>query len=40
VIKHLDKLVKVSPDKLVERRINKFCDMGVVLKAKTEARKR
>lgn len=34
VIKHLDKLVKVSPDKLVERRINKFCDMGVVLKAK------
>lgn len=40
VIKHLDKLVKTAPDKLVERRIKKFCDMGVVLKAKAEARKR
>ncbi len=34
VIKHLDKLVKTDPEKLVERRIKKFCDMGVVLKAK------
>lgn len=33
VVKHLNKLVKVDPDKLVERRIAKFCDMGVVLKA-------
>lgn len=32
--KHLDKLVKVDAEKLVERRIRKFCDMGVVLKAK------
>ncbi|HPF91100.1 MAG: acetyl-CoA carboxylase carboxyltransferase subunit alpha [Flavobacteriales bacterium] len=40
VIKHLDKLAKVDPAKLVERRIKKFCDMGVVLKAKPEARKR
>src|SRR6188768_2194171 len=30
VVKHLDKLVKVDPEKLVERRIKKFCDMGVV----------
>jgi acetyl-CoA carboxylase carboxyl transferase subunit alpha len=34
LIKQLDKLVKTDPDKLVERRIRKFCDMGVVLKAK------
>ena len=34
VVKHLDKLTKVDVDKLVERRIKKFCDMGVVLKAK------
>lgn len=34
LIKHLDALVKVTPDKLVERRIKKFCDMGVVHKAK------
>ncbi|MCB0765831.1 MAG: acetyl-CoA carboxylase carboxyltransferase subunit alpha [Flavobacteriales bacterium] len=40
VIKHLDKLAKVDPTKLVERRIKKFCDMGVVLKAKPEPRKR
>jgi hypothetical protein len=33
VIKQLNKLVKVDPDKLVERRIRKFCDMGVVAKA-------
>jgi acetyl-CoA carboxylase carboxyl transferase subunit alpha len=36
VQKHLDKLVKTDPDKLVDRRIRKFCDMGVVLKAKPE----
>lgn len=40
VIKHLDKLAKVDPDKLVERRIKKFCDMGVVLKAKADRTKR
>lgn len=34
LVKHLDALVKVTPDKLVERRIKKFCAMGVVLKAK------
>jgi len=34
VVKHLDKLSKTDPEKLVERRIAKFCDMGVVLKAK------
>ncbi|MBL7952232.1 MAG: acetyl-CoA carboxylase carboxyltransferase subunit alpha [Flavobacteriales bacterium] len=34
VIKHLDKLVKTDAEKLVDRRIKKFCDMGVVLKAK------
>jgi acetyl-CoA carboxylase carboxyl transferase subunit alpha len=33
VVKQLNKLVKTDPDKLVERRIRKFCDMGVVLKA-------
>lgn len=36
VQKHLDRLLKISPEKLVERRIAKFCDMGVVLKAKAE----
>ncbi|MBL7940007.1 MAG: acetyl-CoA carboxylase carboxyltransferase subunit alpha [Flavobacteriales bacterium] len=40
VIKHLDKLTKTDPEKLVDRRIKKFCDMGVVLKAKPAARKR
>ena len=39
VIKQLDKLVKVDPAKLVERRIKKFCEMGVVLKAKPEPKK-
>ncbi|MBK6830612.1 MAG: acetyl-CoA carboxylase carboxyltransferase subunit alpha [Flavobacteriales bacterium] len=34
VVKHLDKLTKVDAEKLVERRIKKFCDMGVVLKSK------
>ena len=34
VVKHLDKLTKVDAEKLVERRIKKFCDMGVVLKAR------
>ncbi|MBK6775767.1 MAG: acetyl-CoA carboxylase carboxyltransferase subunit alpha [Flavobacteriales bacterium] len=34
VIKHLNKLVKTDPEKLVERRVKKFCDMGVVEKAK------
>lgn len=31
--KHLAKLSKTDPEKLVERRIKKFCEMGVVLKA-------
>ncbi len=31
--KHLAKLSKSDPDKLVERRIKKFCEMGVVMKA-------
>ncbi len=33
VAKHLAKLSRIDADKLVERRIKKFCDMGVVLKA-------
>ncbi|MFN9324528.1 MAG: hypothetical protein ACK6A5_03975 [Flavobacteriales bacterium] len=33
MIKHLNKLVKTDPDTLVDRRIRKFCDMGVVEKA-------
>lgn len=33
LIKHLNKLVKTDPDKLVDRRVRKFCDMGVVEKA-------
>jgi acetyl-CoA carboxylase carboxyl transferase subunit alpha len=43
VVKHLGKLVKTDPDKLVERRMRKFCGMGVVMtlpKAKPEPRKR
>ena len=34
VIKNLNKLVKIDAEKLVERRVKKFCDMGVVGKAK------
>jgi acetyl-CoA carboxylase carboxyl transferase subunit alpha len=34
VKKHLDRLTKMDPGKLVDRRIAKFCDMGVVHKAK------
>jgi acetyl-CoA carboxylase carboxyl transferase subunit alpha len=33
LVKHLDKLAKTDADKLVERRIRKFCEMGVVLQA-------
>lgn len=33
VSKQLNRLVKVDAEKLVERRIRKFCDMGVVMKA-------
>lgn len=40
VVKQLDRLTKVSAEKLVERRIKKFCDMGVVLHAKPEAKPR
>lgn len=29
VLKHLEKLSKTEPDKLVQKRINKFCAMGV-----------
>ncbi len=32
LVKHLNKLVKTDADKLVERRMRKFCDMGVVTK--------
>jgi len=32
----LDKLVKIDPDKLVERRIQKFCGMGMAVKAKAK----
>lgn len=39
VQKHLDKLVKVDGEKLVERRVKKFCDMGVVLTAKSRRAK-
>ena len=39
VIKQLNKLVKTDPDKLVERRIRKFCAMGVVHKASEVERK-
>lgn len=38
VVKWLDKLSKTDPDKLVERRIKKFCDMGVVEKARPAAK--
>jgi acetyl-CoA carboxylase carboxyl transferase subunit alpha len=34
LVKLLSRLVKTDADKLVERRIRKFCEMGVVLKAK------
>jgi acetyl-CoA carboxylase carboxyl transferase subunit alpha len=34
VIKHLNKLCKADPEKLVGKRIEKFCSMGVVLRAK------
>ena len=30
ILKNLDKLKKISPEKLVDRRIKKFCAMGVV----------
>lgn len=36
--KHLDKLVKTDGAKLVDRRMRKFCGMGVVLSAKDEAK--
>lgn len=31
ILKHLPKLVEMDKDKLVEKRINKFCSMGVVV---------
>lgn len=34
LIKHLGRLVKTDPEKLVERRVAKFCGMGVVQKAR------
>lgn len=40
IIKHLNKLVKTDPDRLVDRRIKKFCEMGVVLKAKSGVKDR
>lgn len=38
--KHLDKLLKIDGEKLVERRVKKFCEMGVVLKAKPAPKSR
>jgi acetyl-CoA carboxylase carboxyl transferase subunit alpha len=38
LLKHLSKLVKTDADKLVDRRVRKFCDMGVVLQAKVAKR--
>lgn len=40
IIAQLNKLVKIDAAKLVDRRINKFCEMGFVLKAGAERRKR
>ena len=34
VLKHLGKLVKIDPEKLVDRRVEKFCEMGVTVKVK------
>ncbi len=39
VTKQLNRLVKLDAEKLVERRIRKFCDMGVVMKAPKAAAK-
>ncbi len=39
VTKQLNRLVKLDAEKLVERRIRKFCDMGVVMKASKSAAK-
>lgn len=39
VTKQLNRLVKLDAEKLVERRIRKFCDMGVVMKAPKVAAK-
>jgi acetyl-CoA carboxylase carboxyl transferase subunit alpha len=36
VQKHLSRLLKMDREKLVERRIKKFCEMGVVVHAKPE----
>ena len=36
VIAQLNKLVKIDPAKLVDRRIKKFCDMGVVMRLKQQ----
>ncbi|MDQ3101427.1 MAG: acetyl-CoA carboxylase carboxyl transferase subunit alpha, partial [Bacteroidota bacterium] len=40
VIAQLAKLSKIDPAKLVDRRIHKFCEMGVVLKTGSERRKK
>jgi acetyl-CoA carboxylase carboxyl transferase subunit alpha len=40
VVSQLNKLVKIDAQKLVERRIKKFCDMGVVLKVRPEKKSR
>lgn len=34
VVKQMDRLIKLDPEKRIERRIAKFCKMGVVKKAK------
>lgn len=38
IVKLLDKLVKVDPDKLVDRRVAKFCAMGAVQHAKPKGK--
>ncbi|HEY0977483.1 MAG TPA: acetyl-CoA carboxylase carboxyltransferase subunit alpha [Flavobacteriales bacterium] len=38
LVKHLDRLVKVDPEKLVDRRVEKFCAMGVVKQEKSRSK--
>lgn len=39
VVKQINKLVRMDPDKLVAARIKKFCEMGVVMKEKERAQR-
>ena len=40
VLAQLSKLAKIDPQKLVERRIKKFCEMGVVLRGRASEKKK